>query len=373
MFKNIYKDKSVLITGHTGFKGSWLTIWLNDLGSRVIGYSLDPPTEPNNFAVTELQGKITDIRGDVRDRDHVLSVFQEYRPDFVFHLAAQPIVRLSYEEPQLTFETNVIGTVNVLDAVRQTQSVRVAVNVTSDKCYENREWMWGYRENDPMGGHDPYSASKGCAELVSNAYLRSFFGGQCLGGRCVGAASARAGNVIGGGDWGRDRLIPDCIRELSANRRIGVRSPHAIRPWQHVLEPLAGYLWLGALLWDSPQQYSGAWNFGPDGDSHMAVAEVVERLIKGWGDGSWEDFSDPKAPHEANLLKLCCDKAHSVLGWYSILSIEECLEMTVEWYKKFYSTDHLKDMYSFCIGQIHKYQSVANRKELAWTKRKEHV
>ncbi len=308
MFKDAFKNRKVLITGHTGFKSSWLSIWLRELGAHVVGYSLAPPSEPSNFKASSLQNKITHIHGDVRDLDDLLNAFRKYQPEFVFHLAAQPLVRLSYDEPKLTFDTNVSGTVNVFEAVRKTPSVKVLVNITSDKCYENREWVWGYRENDPMGGHDPYSASKGCAELVFNAYLKSFFSPSAAQNRAIGAASARAGNVIGGGDWGADRLVPDCIRALSGHQPIGIRNPRAVRPWQHVLEPLSGYLWLGALLSQDPGKYSGPWNFGPDDGSHLTVAEMADRLIKYWGDGSWEDLSAPQALHEAKLLKLCCVK-----------------------------------------------------------------
>jgi len=370
MFDDIYKKRKVLITGHTGFKGSWLAIWLKELGADVVGYSLDPPSKPNNFQATKLQEKITHIHGDIRDFDRLMETFKKYQPEFVFHLAAQPLVRLSYEEPKLTFDTNIGGTVNVFEAVRKTPSVKVLVNITSDKCYENREWIWGYRENDPMGGHDPYSASKGCAELVFGAYLKSFFSqknsgdmtqfrqklGSCLRNSPIGAASARAGNVIGGGDWGADRLVPDCIRALSGHRPIGIRSPQAVRPWQHVLEPLGGYLLLGAVLWQDPQRYSGAWNFGPENGSHLTVAEMAERLIKYWGSGKWDDLSDPQALHEAKLLKLNCDKAHAGLNWYSVLSIDECLQMTAEWYKEFYSEPQTKDMHQFCVAQIRRYE-----------------
>ncbi|MFZ4441158.1 MAG: CDP-glucose 4,6-dehydratase [Syntrophales bacterium] len=388
MFDNIYKNKRVLVTGHTGFKGSWLAIWLKELGADVIGYALDPPSEPNNFDATKLREKITHIHGDIRELGRLMETFKKYQPEIVFHLAAQPLVRLSYAEPKLTFDTNVGGTVNVFEAVRKTTSVKVLVNVTSDKCYENREWVWGYRENDPMGGHDPYSASKGCAELVFSAYLKSFFsksgekGGHdaascppfspCpqISGPRLGAASARAGNVIGGGDWGADRLVPDCIRALSSHQAIGIRSPHAVRPWQHVLEPLGGYLHLGAALWQDPQKYSGAWNFGPEESSHLTVAEMTKRLIRYWGDGSWEDLSDPQALHEANLLKLNCDKAHACLDWYSLLTIDECLQMTADWYKNFYSGPQIKDsgsqtkeMHQFCLEQIRKYEGKAAKGE----------
>jgi len=351
---NIYKNKPVLITGHTGFKGSWLAIWLKELGANVIGYALDPPSEPNNFEATRLQEEITHIHGDIRDLDRLKETFEKYRPEFVFHLAAQPLVRLSYDEPKLTLDTNIGGTVNVCEAVRKTSSVKVLVSITSDKCYENREWVWGYRENDPMGGHDPYSASKGAMEIVCSAYLRSFFA-KAGRGPHIGFATARAGNVIGGGDWGKDRLIPDCIRALSNHQPIGIRSPHAVRPWQHVLEPLGGYLLLGVALRRDPSKYSGAWNFGPENSSHLTVAEMAERLIKYWGEGAWSDLSDQKAPHEANLLKLNCDKVHAALNWYSILKIDECLQMTVEWYKAFYEGPKTKSMYQFSASQIRNY------------------
>ena len=354
----MYKNKTVLITGHTGFKGSWLAIWLRELGADVIGYSLAPPSEPNNFGATGLREKITDIHGDIRDLARLKETFKKYQPEFVFHLAAQPIVRLSYDEPKTTFDTNIGGTVNVFEAVRKTPSVKILVNVTSDKCYENSEWVWGYRENDPLGGHDPYSASKGCAELVFSAYLKSFFSQNTTQNRTIGAASARAGNVIGGGDWGADRIVPDCIRALSRHQPIGIRSPHAVRPWQHVLEPLGGYLQLGAALRHDPEKFSGAWNFGPDDTSHMTVAEMAERLIQYWGGGSWNDLSDPRAPHEATLLKLNCDKAHAGLNWRGRFTIHECLQMTSAWYKNYYTGGSKENIYTFCVGQIRKYEEM---------------
>ena len=259
-----YKNKKVLVTGHTGFKGSWLTIWLKELGADIIGYALEPETQPNNYAACKLETKISHVTGDVRDLEHLQKIFKEYKPEFVFHLAAQAIVRRSYSEPKMTFDTNVGGTINILEAVRLNPSVKVFVNITSDKCYENREWIWGYRECDPMGGYDPYSASKGCAELVFAAYMKSYLNDKASGGRKIGLASVRAGNVIGGGDWAEDRLIPDCVRALVKNESISIRNPRAIRPWQHVLEPIGGYLWLGALLNDHPEIYSGPWNFGPN-------------------------------------------------------------------------------------------------------------
>jgi CDP-glucose 4,6-dehydratase len=358
MLKNTYKNKTVLITGHTGFKGSWLAIWLVELGADVIGYSIEPPSEPNNFAATKLEKKITHIYGDIRDYDALLESFNKYQPEFVFHLAAQPLVRLSYDEPKMTFDTNVGGTVNIFEAVHKTPSVKVLVNITSDKCYENKECIRGYRENDPLGGHDPYSASKGCAELVFNAYLKSFFSQDASQKKAIGAASARAGNVIGGGDWGTDRLVPDCIRALNKHQPINIRSPYAVRPWQHVLEPLGGYLSLGAALRQDPQKYSGPWNFGPDDNSQLTVAEMVDKLIKYWGAGSWKSLSDPQALHEAKLLKLNCDKAHAELNWHSTLTIEGCLQMTTDWYKNFYTGNQNKDMSPFCVAQIRKYEEM---------------
>lgn len=364
MFRDFYKGAKVLVTGHTGFKGSWLAIWLKELGADVIGYAIAPPSDPSNFVATGLEEKITHVHGDVRDLDRLIETFEEYQPEFVFHLAAQSLVRHSYEEPKLTFDTNVGGTVNVLEAVRLTPSVKVLVNITSDKCYENREWAWGYQENDPMGGQDPYSASKGCSELAFRAYLKSFFSHNTAQDRSIGAASARAGNVIGGGDWGKDRLVPDCIRSLSSGQPIGIRNPHAVRPWQHVLEPLSGYLQLGALLSQDPQEYSGAWNFGPDERSHLTVAAMADRLIECWGSGAWYDLIDPKAFHEATLLKLNCDKAHAELNWHSTLTIDECLQMTVAWYNRYYTQNQKADIYALCIEQIHSYMDRATKAQL---------
>lgn len=366
MFKNIYKGKRVLVTGHTGFKGSWLCIWLKELGAEVVGYALDPPGEPNNFSACRLSEHIDHQYGDVRDHDRLLSIFSNYKPEMVFHLAAQALVRSSYDDPKETFDTNAGGTVNVLEAVRRTGSVRVVVNVTSDKCYENREWVWGYRENDPLGGHDPYSASKGCAELIFAAYLHSFFSRPACGDRRIGAASCRAGNAIGGGDWGLDRLIPDCVRALHVGRPIGIRNPQSVRPWQHVLELLSGYLWLGARLWEDPEGFSGAWNFGPESEAHMTVAEVVSRFVHAWGAGEWQDLSEQGAIHEAATLRLCCDKAMARLGWRNALSMEQAIDMTAEWYKMFYSGAAPESVYLLCTKQIAQYVKMAKNNKLEW-------
>jgi CDP-glucose 4,6-dehydratase len=270
----------------------------------------------------------------------------------------------------LTYDTNIGGTVNVFEAVRSTPGVRVLINITSDKCYENREWIWGYRDNDPMGGHDPYSASKGCAELVFSSYPKSFFSENSNRNIQIGAASARASNVIGGGDWGTDRLIPDCIRAWRQNKSVDIRNPHAVRPWQHVLEPLSGYLWLGALLCSEPQNYSGGWNIGPDDASHLTVAEVVDKLIQYWGSRSWKNHPSPDAPHEAYLLKLNCDKAPAELNWHSVLEINDSLQVTAEWYKIFYESKFQEDMYTICINHILTYKETAKKNDLLSTNRK---
>ncbi len=345
-FDGIYKNKNVLVTGHTGFKGSWLSIWLNEMGANVIGYALDPYTEQDNFVVTNLSERITDIRGEIRDYDKLLKTFEEEKPEIVFHLAAQPLVRLSYKEPRETYEVNVMGTVNVLEAARQTDSVKAVVIITSDKCYENNEWIWGYRENDPMGGYDPYSSSKGCAELVTSAYTRSFFSSKDSN---LTVASARAGNVIGGGDWAEDRLITDCITYLKEDKAIEIRSPEAIRPWQHVLEPLRGYLLLASKLYQNPEQYTGAWNFGPDEASIVTVGELVDKLVNKWGSGEWIDTSNNDEPHEAKLLKLDISKARHHLNWEPKLNFNQTINLVVDWYQN----ENVN--YDFDVEQIKQY------------------
>jgi CDP-glucose 4,6-dehydratase len=332
LFGGVFSGRRVLVTGHTGFKGSWLASWLLSLGAHVTGYALEPPTVPSLFAALHLADHLDDRRGDVRDLAHMRHVLAGADPEVVFHLAAQPLVRRSYAEPVETFATNVMGTANLLEAVRSTPSVRVVVNVTSDKCYENREWEYAYRENDPMGGHDPYSASKGCSELVTAAYQRSFFNHES--GAAV--ATARAGNVIGGGDWAADRIVPDCVRALLAREPVVVRNPLAVRPWQHVLEPLAGYLLLAAGLLSDPQNHVGPWNFGPSQGGNLSVREVVETVLAEWGEGTW---TGPPAgatgPREARFLKLDCSKASDLLGWRSVWSAERGLRTAVGWYRGF--------------------------------------
>jgi CDP-glucose 4,6-dehydratase len=353
-FNDFYRGKRVLVTGHTGFKGSWLTLWLKELGAEVVGYSLEPPTKPNFFEATGLEKAITHIHGDIRDEKKLISVFREFNPEFVFHLAAQSLVRLSYKEPRLTYETNVMGTVNILEAIRETASVRAAVVVTSDKCYENREWVYGYREIDPMGGYDPYSSSKGCAELIVAAYIKSFFNEGRHQEHRVAVASVRAGNVIGGGDWGEDRLIPDCVRSLSRGEAVIIRNPDGVRPWQYILEPLSGYLWLGARLHGQGSRFSGAWNFGPAEEDILTVREIVELVIKLWGKGSYHiDTADH--PHEAKLLKLDCSKAHTLLNWKPQYSIDEAVKETIEWYKLYYSGADKEDIRQKSKSQIVKY------------------
>jgi len=371
MFRNFFDKKRILITGHTGFKGSWLAVWLKELGAEVVGYALVPPSNPSNYGAVGLADRIDHVHGDVRDLDHLLDVFARYEPEMVFHLAAQALVRSSYEDPKTTFDTNIGGTVNIMEAVRRTGSIRVLVNITSDKCYENREWVWGYRENDPMGGHDPYSASKGGAEIVFASYWRSFFNNNIGDGRQIGAASCRAGNAIGGGDWGSDRLLPDCIRALTTGETIGIRNPHAIRPWQHVLELLSGYLWLGACLWKDPEKYGGGWNFGPANDAHVTVGEVVNLFIKSWGAGQWQDLSEPGAVHESATLRLCCDKAATYLGWRNVLSLEQAIAMSAEWYKMFYSGAKHGSVYNFCADQISEYAKMAKNRKHIWAGRRE--
>ncbi len=330
--RNAFADRRVLITGHTGFKGGWLSLWMKSLGAEVWGYALDPPTEPSFFDATGIKRALDrSVIADVRDLEALSRTFDELQPEIVFHLAAQSLVRRSYGEPKLTFDTNVGGTVNLLECIRQTASVRALVNVTSDKCYENRGWVWGYRENDPMGGRDPYSASKGAAELVFAAYLHSFFHER----PDLGAATARAGNVLGGGDWALDRIVPDAVRALSSSQTVPVRNPNATRPWQHVLEPLSGYLLLARRLLDDPARFSGAWNFGPAPDNTRSVHDVVVEFLRCWGSGDWQDLSTKQtgSPHEAKLLKLSCDKANVELEWLPRWGFERTISETARWYK----------------------------------------
>jgi len=329
MIREAYAGKRVFVTGHTGFKGSWLTQWLALAGAHVTGYALEPYTDRDQFVVAGVEDLMTrSIIGDVRDAENLAAAILQVRPDIVFHLAAQPIVRYSYEHPAETFEVNVTGTAHVLDAARACDSVAAAVVITSDKCYRNNEWEWGYRENDVLGGHDPYSASKACAELLSSSYRDSFF---APAGRAL--ATTRAGNVIGGGDWATDRIVPDIVRALEDGQPVGVRNPASTRPWQHVLEPLGGYLMLGARMLDDATSFSEAWNFGPDADAVVPVGDLVDAAVSAWGSGSWEHTGEAGAVHEAGLLALECAKARRRLGWSPALSVNDAVAWTMEWYR----------------------------------------
>lgn len=359
--REIYKNKKVLVTGHTGFKGGWLALWLKELGANVTGYSLSPPTEPSFFESIGLQQHILHVTGDIRDEKNLLSTFQEHQPEFVFHLAAQPLVLLSYKEPKLTYETNVMGTINVLEAVRQTKSVRACVIITSDKCYENKEWVYGYRETDPMGGYDPYSSSKGCAELVTASYAKSFFNHDSNSATNVTLSSVRAGNVIGGGDWAADRIVPDCIKALASNQKITIRNPFATRPWQYVLEPLGGYLLLGALMRKYGSKYSGPWNFGPNDASVITVEELVKFVIKNWGYGGYVVDESSSFSHEAHFLKLDTSKAQIQLGWKPICDINQTVAQTITWYRKFYDGSNQLELYDASISEIRKYTTLMSK------------
>lgn len=355
LFDNFYKGKRVLVTGHTGFKGSWLSIWLHELGAEVVGVGLDPYSEKDNFVLSGIGSKIkADIRADIRDEKKMKEIFSEYKPEIVFHLAAQPLVRLSYDIPVETYQTNVMGTINILEAIRATDSVKVGIMITTDKCYENKEQIWGYRENEPMGGYDPYSSSKGAAELAIASWRRSFFNPEQYDKHGKSIASVRAGNVIGGGDWALDRIIPDCIRALEAGKPIDIRSPKAIRPWQHVLEPLGGYMLLAKKMWENPIEYCEGWNFGPRAESISTVWEVASKVIENYGEGSLRDLSDPNALHEAKLLMLDISKAKFKLGWEPKMNIDQTVAMTVDWYKNYTK----ENVYDLAITQIDKYSSL---------------
>jgi len=359
-FWNCYRGKKVLITGHTGFKGSWLAIWLKELGAEVFGYALPPNSDQDNFVICNLSNHINHYEGDVRDAVKLKAYFAQVKPDIAFHLAAQPLVLLSYQEPAATFETNLMGVVNFLEAVRQTPSVKAAVNITSDKCYDNKEWLWGYRENDAMGGKDPYSASKGCAELITSSYIHSFFSKD---GTCA-VASGRAGNVIGGGDWAADRIVPDYFRAINAGEKLILRNPDATRPWQHVLEPLSGYLTLGVMLFLQGKKYAGGWNFGPGDANNYAVKELIDKIkiIQGLGGYIIVDENISK-PHEANILKLDISKATTQLKWQPVLNFDETVQFTVQGYRS--ETNHSQSVLKRRIEQIQDYTNKAQDKA-AW-------
>jgi CDP-glucose 4,6-dehydratase len=344
--------KRVFITGHTGFKGSWLCQLLVMLGATVRGYSLKPPTDPNLFSTLGLETELDHQLGDIRDSEKLSALMSQFKPEIVFHLAAQPLVRLSYKEPRLTYETNVMGTLNLYEAVRACESIYAVVSITTDKCYENKEWVWGYRENDPMGGYDPYSSSKGCVELLSAAYRRSYFNPEEYGSNHhVALATARAGNVIGGGDWAEDRLLPDCVRSLVKNETITIRSPHATRPWQHVLDPLAGYLLLAQQMRNDGASFCEGWNFGPGDNGVMDVENIVKAAIEAWEDGQYSIIPNADL-HEAQLLKLDPSKARVRLNWVTKIDVSTAIKMTIKWYKAF---SRESDMRAFTKNQIKQF------------------
>jgi len=342
VFSEFYKGKRILITGHTGFKGSWLSLLLRHLGAEVYGYALTPPTEPSFYNIARLDELVSSEIGDIRNLKKLTAFIRKVKPEIVIHMAAQPLVRDSYLRPVETYETNVMGTVNLLEACRDISSLKAIVNVTTDKCYENKEWNWGYRENEPMGGFDPYSNSKGCSELVTSAYRNSFFNPANYDKHGVAVATARAGNVIGGGDWATDRLIPDFIRAISNNEILKIRSPYAIRPWQHVMEPLTGYLMLGQKLYQDGSDFAEAWNFGPDDKDARNVAWIANKLCELWGENAAFEIDDNPQPHEANYLKLDCSKAKAELGWQPRWDIHKALETIVYWNKAFLKGEDMR-------------------------------
>ncbi len=346
MTPSFWKGKRVFLTGHTGFKGSWMSLWLHSMGAKVYGFALAPATDPSLFALTGLDHLIDSHIGNICDGATLQTAMQKATPDIVFHLAAQPLVRESYVNPVETYQTNVMGTLHVLEAIRHTPSVKSVVVVTTDKCYENKEWVWPYRENEPMGGHDPYSSSKGCAELLTNSYRHSFFNTQQ-----VGLATARAGNVIGGGDFSKDRLIPDFMRAIFQNETVKLRYPNAIRPWQHVLESIHGYLLLAEKLWSEPHTFSEAWNFGPYAQDTKTVAEIIDSLTHQFKQGAWEQEKG-EHPHEAHFLKLDIQKAETHLHWHPTLNINGALAMICEWYQAW---NEKRDMLEFTLNQINRF------------------
>jgi CDP-glucose 4,6-dehydratase len=346
-----WRGKRIFLTGHTGFKGSWLSLWLQSMGAEVHGLALTPPTTPNLFTEARVAESMSSTMGDIRDYATVLAAMTECRPEIVIHMAAQALVRYSYQAPVETYATNVMGTVHVLEAARQAGTVRAIVNITSDKCYDNKEWVWGYREDEPMGGHDPYSSSKGCAELVTSAYRRSYCQNSGLA-----LSTARAGNVIGGGDWATDRLVPDILRAFEGNRPVVIRNPHAIRPWQHVLEPLSGYLALAERLYTEGPAWAEGWNFGPHDDDARPVQWIVERMAERWGDGAAWQRDDGDHPHEAHYLKLDIYKAKARLGWSPRWDLATALQNVITWHQAWLAG---KDVKALCMEQIRHYNAGA--------------
>ena len=352
---SFWKDKHVFLTGHTGFKGGWLSLWLSSMGAKVTGYALAPNTNPNFFEVAKVADDLEQSHiADIRDLGRLQKAIADAKPEIIIHMAAQPLVRYSYSNPVETYATNVMGTVHVLESIRHVNSVRAAVIVTTDKCYENKEWTWGYRENEPMGGYDPYSNSKGCAELVTSAYRQSYFPVEKYLKHQVAIASARAGNVIGGGDWSEDRLIPDAIKAFEAKQSLVIRNPLATRPWQHVLEPLSGYLVLAQALYEEGAKFDGAWNFGPRDDDARVVQEVINLLIKNWGSVADWTQDQREQPHEAHSLKLDCSKAHQYLNWTPRWNLEEAIENITQWHHAYQKQSNLREI---SWQQISKYQN----------------
>jgi CDP-glucose 4,6-dehydratase len=353
---SFWNEKRVLLTGHTGFKGGWLSLWLQSMGAHVVGYALAPPTKPSLFEIADVGQGMTSVIGDIRDLGKLQAVFTEHSPEIVFHMAAQPLVRYSYQEPVETYATNVMGTVHLLEAVRNTTGVKAVVSITTDKCYENREWAWGYRENEPMGGFDPYSNSKGCAELVNAAFRSSFFNANAYAQHGVAVATARAGNVIGGGDWAADRLIPDILAAFEQGQPAVIRHPNAIRPWQHVLEPLCGYLTLAERLYTQGPEFAEGWNFGPNDEDAKPVGWIVQQMTDLMGPGAqWQTDTFQNHPHEAHYLKLDISKARSRLNWQPALRLQDALQLVTEWSKQRSSG---ADMRAFTLAQIHNYQNL---------------
>jgi CDP-glucose 4,6-dehydratase len=357
MNTSFWRGKKVFVTGHTGFKGSWLSIWLQQLGAQVTGYALPPPTNPSLFEAAQVGHGMASIIGDIRDGNLLVNSMGQAAPDIVIHMAAQPLVRRSYVDPVDTYSTNVMGTVHLLEAVRQTSSVHAVVNVTTDKCYENKEWGWGYRENEPLGGFDPYSSSKGCAELVTAAYRNSFFNTAKYSEHQVALATARAGNVIGGGDWAKDRLIPDALRAMESGQTVNIRNPQAIRPWQHVLEPLSGYLVLAEKLFTQGPAFAEAFNFGPTEEDAKPVQWIVEQLTQSWGDGvSWR-LDGGTHPYEAHYLKLDCSKARAILGWQPHWNLDQAIQAIIVWHKAHSTHQSGQEVRALCLQQINDYST----------------
>ena len=357
MNPGFWNGRRVLLTGHTGFKGSWLSLWLQSMGAHVVGYALAPPTHPSLFEVAKVGQGMTSVIGDIRDLAKLQALFAEHSPEVVIHMAAQPLVRYSYQNPVETYSTNVMGTVHLLEAVRNTPGVKAVVNITTDKCYENREWIWGYRENEPMGGYDPYSNSKGCAELVSAAYRSAFFNANSYAQHGVATATVRAGNVIGGGDWAQDRLIPDILSAFEQGRKADIRNPHAIRPWQHVMEPLRGYLTLAEQLFEHGPSFGEGWNFGPNDEDAKPVGWIVEQMAAMWGlDARWQ-IDTGNHPHEAHYLKLDISKARNRLDWHPALRLKDALALIIDWSKQRAAGANMRQL---TLAQLQAYQVLSS-------------